>query len=61
MKHLLPVLAEAGLNQVNFGPMITIEEIRRYFPEALILSQLDPLTLMRDDPETIVLEFLWDR
>lgn len=60
MAHLLPVLARLGLNGTNFGPTVTVREIREHLPKAVIYGQLAPYTLMRNESENIVAEFLRD-
>jgi uroporphyrinogen decarboxylase len=60
MGHHLPALGRLGLNNANFGPTVTVEEIRRYLPRAVISGALAPYTYSRNDGERIVLEFLRD-
>ncbi|HPD14787.1 MAG TPA: uroporphyrinogen decarboxylase family protein [Planctomycetota bacterium] len=60
MAHILPVLARLGLNGTNFGPTVTVREIRQHLPNAVIHGQLAPYTLMRNESEKIVAEFLRD-
>jgi len=60
MGHLLPLLAELGLNQVNLGPTVMADEIRRHLPHAVIDGQLAPFTYSRNNAMGIVLEFLRD-
>jgi uroporphyrinogen decarboxylase len=60
MAHLLPVLGRLGLNSVNFGPTLTVSEIREHFPRAVIHGQLAPFTYSRNEEENMVLEFLRD-
>lgn len=60
MGHLLPVLGPLGFKDVNFGPTLTVSEIRQHCPRAVIIGQLAPFTFMRDEAEKIVLEFLRD-
>ena len=45
MEHLLPILARLDLNGCNFGPTLTVREIRKYLPNARIDGQLAPFTL----------------
>jgi uroporphyrinogen decarboxylase len=60
MAHLLPVLGRLGMTGVNFGPTVTVSEIRAHMPKAVIYGQLAPFTLSRNDEEGIVREFLRD-
>ncbi|HUT32505.1 MAG TPA: uroporphyrinogen decarboxylase family protein [Planctomycetota bacterium] len=60
MAHILPVLAKLDLNGTNFGPTVTVSEIREHLPNAVIHGQLAPYTLMRNEGEKIVAEFLRD-
>lgn len=60
MAHLLPVLAKADLNSVNFGPTLSVTEIRESMPNAIIEGQLAPFTYSRNEEENMVLEFLRD-
>lgn len=60
MGHLLPILAELGLTEVNFGPTLSIGEIRAHLPRALIHGQLAPLAFCRNDAESIVAQTLRD-
>lgn len=56
MGHLLPVLSKLDLTSCNFGPTLTVEEIRRYLPRARIDGQLAPFTFMRNNQEEIIAE-----
>jgi uroporphyrinogen decarboxylase len=56
MGHLLPVLARLGLTACNFGPTLTIDEIRRHLSTARIDGQLAPFTFQSNDEERIVAE-----
>ncbi len=60
MGHLLPQLAEVDLNWVNFGPTVTVAEIRRHLPRAVIQGQLAPFTYSRNEEANMVAEFLRD-
>ncbi len=60
MGHLLPILARLNFTRVNFGPMLTVAEIRRHMPTTVIDGQLAPFTFSRNDEEKIVAEFLRD-
>jgi uroporphyrinogen decarboxylase len=60
MGHLLPVLARLELTAVNFGPALTVAEIREQMPGAVIHGQLAPFTLSRNEEEGMVGEFLRD-
>jgi uroporphyrinogen decarboxylase len=60
MAHLLPVLGDLHFTEVNFGPTLTVSQIRRYLPGAVIQGQLAPFTFSRNEEEQIVAEFLRD-
>jgi len=60
MAHLLPVLARLDLTWVNFGPALSVAEIRRHMPRAVIHGQLAPFTYSRDRRADMVAEFLRD-
>ena len=56
MGHLLPQLARLGLTSCNFGPTLSIDEIRHHLPRARIDGQLAPFTFQSNDEERIVAE-----
>ncbi len=60
MAHLLPLLSELDLTGTNFGPTLTVAEIRRYCPHAVIDGQLAPFTFSRNEEANMVAEFLRD-
>jgi uroporphyrinogen decarboxylase len=60
MAHLLPVLGRLHMTGVNFGPTVTVSEIRAHLPRAVIHGQLAPFTFSRNDEEGLVYEFLRD-
>jgi uroporphyrinogen decarboxylase len=60
MGHLLPILARFDFSQVNFGPTLTVNEIREAMPDTVVEGQLAPFTFSRNEEENIVLEFLRD-
>lgn len=60
MAHLLPLLAELDLTGVNFGPTLTVAEIRAHCPRARIDGQLAPFTYSRNEEANMVAEFLRD-
>ncbi|NLF40601.1 hypothetical protein GX586_14245, partial [bacterium] len=60
MAHLLPLLGTLNLTGTNFGPTLTVSEIREHLPNAVIQGQLAPFTFSRNEEESIVLEFLRD-
>jgi len=60
MSHIVPILGRLGLTGTNFGPTVTVSEIREHLPRAVIYGQLAPFTLMRNESEKIVAEFLRD-
>ena len=56
MGHLLPLLAQAGLNHVNFGPNVRFAAIRAALPRAVVHGTLAPFTLMRNREDAVVAE-----
>ena len=56
MGHLMPLLADFNLTGCNFGPTITVQEIRRNMPKTRIDGQLAPFTFMRNVEEDIIAE-----
>lgn len=56
MSHLLPVLSKLNLTGCNFGPTVTIDEIRRYMKKTRIDGQLAPYTFMNNDELSIIAE-----
>lgn len=56
MGHLIPQLADFNLTGCNFGPTITVGEIRKYMPKTRIDGQLAPFTFMRNVEEDIIAE-----
>ncbi|MEI6788637.1 MAG: hypothetical protein WCL49_09180 [bacterium] len=60
MGHLLPLLSELDLKGTNFGPTLTVAEIRQYCPNAVIDGQLAPFTFSRNEEANMVAEFLRD-
>jgi uroporphyrinogen decarboxylase len=60
MGHLLPLLQELDLTGVNFGPTLTVSEIRKHCPNAIIQGQLQPFTYSRNEEHNMVAEFLRD-
>jgi len=60
MAHLLPILGRLDMTGTNFGPTVTVAEIREHLPHAVISGQLAPFTLSRNEEENIVAEFLRD-
>ena len=60
MAHLLPLLAEIDLTGTNFGPTLTVTEIRKHCPNAVIDGQLAPFTYSRNEEANMVAEFLRD-
>lgn len=60
MAHLLPILSRLNFTQVNFGPTLTVRQIREAMPRTIIEGQLAPFTFSRNHEEKIVLEFLRD-
>ena len=60
MGHLLGLLSRVDLTGTNFGPTLTVAEIRRYLPHAVIDGQLAPFTFCRNEEANMVAEFLRD-
>ncbi|MBN2301878.1 MAG: hypothetical protein JXN60_05115 [Lentisphaerae bacterium] len=60
MAHVLPILGKLNLTGTNFGPTVSVAEIRRYLPNAVIDGELAPFTYSRNDEVGIVTEFLRD-
>ena len=60
MGHLLPILARLNFSRVNFGPTLTVFQIREAMPQTVIEGQLAPFTFSRNEEENIVREFLRD-
>lgn len=56
MGHLMPLLADFNLTGCNFGPTITVREIRRLMPRTRIDGQLAPFTFMNNDEDAIIAE-----
>jgi len=60
MGHLLPLLGSLDLTGTNFGPTLTVAEIRKHCPRAVIDGQLAPFTFSRNDEKNLAAEFLRD-
>ncbi len=56
MAHLLPFFGKLGLTACNFGPTLTVREIRQAIPKVRIDGQLAPFTFMNNDPVAIAEE-----
>ncbi len=56
MGHLLPILARLNLTGCNFGPTLTVEQIRSHMPRTRIDGQLAPFTFMNNDEDAIIAE-----
>lgn len=56
MAHLLPLLADFNLTGCNFGPTVTVDEIRKNMPKTRIEGQLAPFTFMRNNEDDIIAE-----
>ncbi|PMQ01194.1 MAG: uroporphyrinogen III decarboxylase [Dictyoglomus sp. NZ13-RE01] len=54
MKHLMGILNDLGINEVNFGPEIHPKEIRTAMPKAKIYGQMPPFTLRNGTYEEII-------
>jgi uroporphyrinogen decarboxylase len=60
MAHLLPILSRLDLTAVNFGPTLSVSEIREHLPRAVISGQLAPFTFSRNEEVNIVAETVRD-
>lgn len=60
MAQHLPVLGRLGMTTVNFGPNLTVHQIREHLPQAVICGQLAPFTFSRNEEINIVAEFIRD-
>ncbi len=60
MAHLLPLLSELDLTGTNFGPTLSVTEIRQSCPHAVIDGQLAPFTYSRNEEANMIAEFLRD-
>lgn len=56
MGHLLPLLSTLNLTGCNFGPTVTVTEIRKHMPRTRIDGQLAPFTFMSNNEEAIIAE-----
>ena len=56
MGHLLPILSRLNLTGCNFGPTLTVSEIRKHMPKTRIDGQLAPFTFMSNDEDAIIAE-----
>ena len=56
MGHLIPILSRLNLTGCNFGPTITVSEIRARMKTTRIDGQLSPFTFMDNDEEKIIAE-----
>jgi len=54
MGHLMGILRDLGVNEVNFGPEIHPLDIRRAMPDALTVGQMPPLVLRNGNAEMII-------
>jgi uroporphyrinogen decarboxylase len=60
MAQHLPTLGELGLNACNFGPNLTVAQIRRHLPRAVIHGQIAPFTFSRNEEINLVAEVIRD-
>ena len=60
MAQHLETLNELGLNGVNFGPKLTVAQIREKMPRAVIWGQIAPFTFSRNDEVRLVAEVIRD-
>jgi len=61
MAQHLPTLGELRLTGANFGPNLTVAQIRRHILTAVIYGQLAPFTFSRNEEANMAAEFLRDR
>ena len=54
MGHLMEILRDTGVNQVNLGPTIHPLDIRKAMPEAIIFGQMPPFSLRNGKAEEII-------
>lgn len=54
MGHLMPILRDLGVNQVNLGPDLHPLDIRQAMPKTVICGQTPPLVLRDGTPEDII-------
>lgn len=60
MAHHLPALQELGIKVCNFGPKISIDQIREHMPNTEIHGQLAPFTFSRNEEVNLVAECIRD-
>jgi uroporphyrinogen decarboxylase len=60
MAHLLPILGRLQLTGANFGPTLSVSQIREHLPKAEIHGQLAPFTFSRNEEVNIVAETIRD-
>lgn len=56
MGHIIPILSKLNLTGCNFGPTVTITEIRKHMKTTRIDGQLAPFTFMRNNESEITAE-----
>jgi len=56
MGHLLPILSRLNLTGCNFGPTLTVSQIRKHMPNTRIDGQIAPFTFMNNDEDIIISE-----
>ena len=54
MGHHLPALGRLNLSGCNFGPTVSVAEIRKYMPHTRIDGVLAPLVFMRNETDEII-------
>ncbi len=60
MPQHLPTLAELGLTGCNFGPTLSVKQIRDHLPNAEIHGQIAPFTFSRNEEVNLVAETIRD-
>jgi uroporphyrinogen decarboxylase len=60
MAQHLETLGELGLTGTNFGPNLTVAQIRQHLPRAVIQGQIAPFTFSRNEEINLVAEVIRD-
>ncbi len=56
MSHLLPVLSKLDFTEVNFGPTVLLDKIRKHMPRTRVDGCLDPMLLLSNDEDAVILQ-----
>jgi len=54
MGHLMGILYDLGIREVNFGPELGVRDIRKAMPDAVIYGQMPPFVLRNGSPDDII-------